>query len=145
MGPGIGIQIPATGKLLAMGKGYALNDRFSGHDVSATTTCFLHGAQSVTLYSWLRRGCGNHLQVVIASEDNGQHWRTAYIFNGTDGLGLDEPQLALLPNGHVMANMRYGVRNCPGHYAGATCRAIATSTDQGERLGERDREFRGLT
>ena len=33
MGPGIGIQIGATGKLLAMGRGYAQNDAFSAHDV----------------------------------------------------------------------------------------------------------------
>jgi hypothetical protein len=63
MGPGIGIQLPKTGKLLAMGRGYAANDSFSHHDV------------------------------VIASDDFGKHWRTAHIFNGTDGVGLDEPQL----------------------------------------------------
>ena len=33
MGPGIGIQIGATGKLLAMGRGYAQDDAFSAHDV----------------------------------------------------------------------------------------------------------------
>lgn len=89
-------------QLLAMGKGYAINDSFSQHDV------------------------------VIASDDNGKHWRTTHIFNGTDGVGLDEPQLALLPNGDVMANMRTGVRNCPGFYSGAACRAISSSTNQGE-------------
>ena len=106
MGPGIGIQIPATGKLLAMGHGYALNDTFSGHDV------------------------------VIASDNHGQTWRTTHIFNcGANCAGLDEPQLALLPNGDVMANMRHDIRNCPGYYAGASCRAVATSTDQGETFG----------
>ena len=34
--------------------------------------------------------------------------------------------------GVVMANMRSGIRDCPGFYAGAACRAISTSTDQGE-------------
>ena len=107
MGPGIGIQIPATGKLLSMGKGYALNNSFSKHDV------------------------------VIASDDNGKSWRTAHIFNGTDRAeaGLDEPQLALLPNGNVQANMRHSFRNCPGYYSGSSCRSIATSTDQGETFG----------
>ena len=100
MGPGIGIQIPSTGKLLAMGKGYATNDLFSNRDV------------------------------VIASDDNGKHWRTAHIFNGTDGAGLDEPQLALLPNGHVMANMR-----TTNTRSTCKCRAVSLSTDQGESFG----------
>jgi hypothetical protein len=81
MGPGIGIQIPVTGKLLAMGHGYALNDSFTGHDV------------------------------VIASDNHGQTWRTTHIFDcGASCAGLDEPQLAMLPNGDVMANMRHDIR-----------------------------------
>jgi sialidase-1 len=100
MGPGIGIQIPSTGKLLAMGKGYATGDLFSGHDV------------------------------VIASDDNGKHWRTAHIFNDTDGVGLDEPQLALLPNGYVMANMR-----TTNTRQTCSCRAVSLSTDMGESFG----------
>ena len=99
MGPGIGIQIQRTGRLLAMGKGIGVNNSFSGHDV------------------------------VIASDDNAKHWRTTHIFNGTDGINLDEPQLALLPNGNVMANMR---RDPAGP---CRCRAISVSTDSGESFG----------
>ena len=111
MGPGIGIQLPPTltvaglaaagggGRLLAMGRGYATDDSFSGHDV------------------------------VIASDDNGQHWRTTTIFNGTDGEHLDEPQLALLPNGHVLANMRRDPASA------CHCRAVSTSTDAGATFG----------
>ena len=46
MGPGIGIQIPATGKLLAMGRGYAQKDAFSAHDVVIAS-----GTHSFTLSS----------------------------------------------------------------------------------------------
>ena len=59
-----------------MGRGYALKDSFSAHDV------------------------------VIASDNNGKSWRTAHIFNGSDGIALDEPQLALLPNGDVSVQIR---------------------------------------
>eukprot|EP01048_Picozoa_sp_COSAG05_P009425 COSAG05_NODE_774_length_7437_cov_53.159853_3_plen_751_part_00 len=89
-----------TGRLLAMGWGSASEDLFSGHDV------------------------------VIASDSSGTHWRTTHIFNGTDGVGLDEPQLALLPNGNVMANMRTSNTRHT-----CRCRAVSVSTDSGESFG----------
>ena len=53
-------------------------------------------------------------------------WRTTHIFHQTN---LDEPQLALLPNGHVLANMRRDPA------VSCHCRATALSTDQGESFG----------
>ena len=62
----------------------------------------------------------NH-DVLIASDDHAKSWQILHTFNSTT---LDEPQLAVLPSGHIMANVR--TTNGGG---GCKCRAVATSLD----------------